>query len=106
MKLILIEGDKNLFEQKFIQLIARPHMFEREEFESLIYRFHDRLTYGEKLELIARRLRHRKGDRLAQNILLAIIEGRHEEFKRLMAVLHKRNKLGLRMIENVSEAVS
>lgn len=94
--LSLIVGGKEELERKKYILFFSPELLDQHEFEKLCDSLDLRLDEVELL--IARRVRLRAKDTLERDALLAIINGNHEEARRLVGVMRRRNELGLSVI--------
>ena len=92
----VIEGGKEELERKKRILFSSPELLEQQDFENLCDSLGLHLADVEPL--IARRVRLRAKDALERNALLAIINGSHDEARRLVVVMQKRNELGLSVI--------
>ena len=96
MELRIIEcGDD---ERLFRRLLEEPSTFDQATYERLVDRFRSRLDIDDLLAITAKRLRQgRYADPLERNAVLAIVEGRTEEADRLLDVLGRRDRTGLRV---------
>lgn len=92
----LIVGGKEELGRKKHVLFSLPELLEQHEFENLCDSLGLRLAEVEPL--IARRVRLRAKDALERDALLAIIHGNHDEARRLVGVMQRRNELGLSVI--------
>ena len=96
----LIEGGKDENERLFQELIDAPHAFTLEEFDARIKRFRDRLPFEAIDALFLRRVENYPfKDKLEQQMLLAILRGKYQEYERLCAIHDKRERLGLKVLE-------
>lgn len=98
MKLEVIHGDRDETASLWNELHSAPHQLSQADFERAIDVCRAQLSIDDILELIARRVRDRVySDRLEQNALLSIIEGRYENAERLFGLRDRRDKLGLKI---------
>jgi len=94
-KVIDCESDERLLRR----LLEAPHTFDQATCESLVDRFRSRLTIDDILAIMAKRLRRGEhADSLERNAVLAIVEGRMDDADRLLDVLERRNRAGLRVV--------
>ena len=93
-KFSTIDGGRD---RVFQELRDHPERYPTEEFLSLCDRFRHRMSLDELFELNIRRSRNMRRKSLDRKLLLAILEGRHDEAERLTAILKRRNALGLRV---------
>ena len=94
--LTVIDGGKEDLERKKSVLFSRPEVLEQQEFERLCDVLGLQLADVESL--IARRVCLRAKDALERDALLAILNGNLEEAQKLVAVMQRRNDLGLSVI--------
>jgi hypothetical protein len=94
---VIIAGGKEEAERQKRILLSTPETLNQQDFERLCDSLHLRLVEIEPL--IARRVRYRNySDKLEQQTLLAIIEDRDDDVKRLYSILDRRNALSLKVI--------
>ena len=98
MKPEVIHGDRDEPASLWNELHSAPHQLSQADFERAIDVCRAKLSIDDILELVARRVRDRVySDRLEQNALLSIIEGRYENADRLFDLRDRRDKLGLKI---------
>lgn len=98
MNLEVIPGGRDEHESLFKELHSAPHTLSQSDFERAIDACRTQLSIDDILELMARRVRDRVySDRLEQNALLSIIDGRYENAERLFDLRDRRDKLGLKI---------
>ncbi len=85
-------------EAQFRKLLSHPEQYSSDEFEALIAWFRPRMSYELIEHLTIVRLKKCKcGSELERKAAIAVLEGRYEEFRRLEAIMKRRNALGLRV---------
>jgi hypothetical protein len=100
---VIITGGKEEIERQKSILFSTPEALNQQDFERLCDSL--KLRLDEVEPLIARRVRYRNySDKLEQQTLLAIIEGRDGDVKRLFGVLDRRNALSLEVITSSEPA--
>lgn len=98
MKLEVIPGGRDAQASLFNELHSAPHQLSQADFERAIDACRAQLSIEDILDLMARRVRDRVySDRLEQNALFSIIEGRYENADRLFDLRDRRDKLGLKI---------
>ena len=98
MKLEVIPGGRDEQESLCDELHSAPHSLSQADFVRAIDACRTQLSIDDILDLTARRVRDRVySDRLEQNALLSIIEGRYENADRLFELRDRRDKLGLKI---------
>ena len=98
MKLEVIPGGRDAQASLFNELHSAPHQLSQADFERAIDACRAQLSIDDILDLMARRVRDRVYlDRLEQNALFSIIEGRYENADRLFDLRDRRDKLGLKI---------
>lgn len=97
---LVIEGGKEENERLFRELLEAPHRFTLDEYEALVERFRDWLTFEQIMALFIRRLEKRRcKDKLEQRMLLAIIRGDYPALDRLTAIHEGREARGLAVVD-------
>lgn len=98
MKLEVIPGGRDEQASLFNELHSAPHKLSQTDFEHAIDACRAQLSIDDILDLMSRRVRDRVySDRLEQNALLSIIEGRYDNAERLFELRDRRDQLGLKI---------
>ena len=87
-------------DQEYRNLLNHPEQFDSDTYIALCERYRHRLSLDVLIALSARRLRRRRyGNELDRKALLAVLDGRYDEAKRLGAIQKRRNDLGFRVAD-------